>query len=104
MVLQRRIICFLMLLAISGAGLAQSYPVKPIRIVVPFPAAGSVDTVARWVGQKLSESLKQPVLIDNRGGAGGNVGADIVAKSAPDGYTLLITTPGLAIAKSIYRK
>jgi tripartite-type tricarboxylate transporter receptor subunit TctC len=83
---------------------AQSYPSKPVRLVVPFPAGGSVDTVARWVSQKLSDAWKQPVLVDNRAGAGGNVGADVVAKSAPDGYTVLITTPGLAISRSIYKK
>ena len=83
---------------------AQSYPSKPVRVVVPFPAGGSVDTVARWVSQKLSDAWKQPVLVDNRAGAGGNVGADVVAKSAPDGYTVLITTPGLAISRSIYKK
>ncbi len=88
----------------AGNALPQSYPSKPIRVVVPFPAGGSVDTVARLVGQRLAEYLKQPVVVDNRGGAGGNVGADLVAKAAPDGYTLLITTPGLAIARSIYRK
>ncbi|MSQ52670.1 MAG: tripartite tricarboxylate transporter substrate binding protein [Betaproteobacteria bacterium] len=94
-----------MMLAFAAANAnAQGYPNKPIRMVVPFPAGGSVDTVARAVGQKLGESLKQSVLVDNRGGAGGNLGADAVAKAAPDGYTLLITTPGLAIARSIYRK
>src|SRR2546425_5432914 len=87
-----------------GSVQAQSYPSKPVRVVVPFPAGGSVDTVARWVSQKLSDAWKQPVLVDNRAGAGGNVGADAVAKSAPDGYTVLITTPGLAISRSIYKK
>jgi tripartite-type tricarboxylate transporter receptor subunit TctC len=94
----------LMLALGTGYVHAQGYPSKPIRLVVPFPAGGSVDTVGRSVGNKLSESFKQPVLVDNRGGAGGNVGADIVAKAAPDGYTVLLTTPGLAIAPSIYRK
>jgi len=87
-----------------GACLAQAYPNRPIHIVVPFPAGGSVDAVARWVAQPMSEAFKQPVVVENRAGAGGNVAADAVAKSAPDGYTLLITTPGLAIAPSIYRK
>ncbi len=68
---------------------AQSYPSKPIRLVVPFPAGGSLDVVARAIGQKLTDAWGQPVIIDNRPGAGGNIGADLVAKSAPDGYTIL---------------
>jgi tripartite-type tricarboxylate transporter receptor subunit TctC len=88
----------------AGHAAGQSFPAKPIRLIVPFPAGGSVDAVARSVGQRMAEYLKQPVLVDNRAGAGGNVGADAVAKAAPDGYTLLLTTPGLAIARSIYRK
>jgi tripartite-type tricarboxylate transporter receptor subunit TctC len=100
-----RIVFFaLCVMLVAGAARAQGYPTKPIRMVVPFPAGGSVDAVGRSVAQKLGESFKQPVLIDNRGGAGGNLGAEIVARSAPDGYTLLLTTPGLAIAPSIYRK
>jgi tripartite-type tricarboxylate transporter receptor subunit TctC len=67
----------------------QGYPTKPIRLVVPFPAGGSLDAVARAIGQKLSIAWGQPVIIDNRPGAGGNIGADLVAKSAPDGYTIL---------------
>ncbi|MBI4290167.1 MAG: tripartite tricarboxylate transporter substrate binding protein [Betaproteobacteria bacterium] len=70
---------------------AQAYPSKPIRMVVPYAAGGATDTVARAVGQSLSETLGQPVVIDNRGGAGGRLGSDIVAKAAPDGYTLLLT-------------
>jgi tripartite-type tricarboxylate transporter receptor subunit TctC len=73
-------------------------------MVVPFPAGGSVDTVARWIGVKMSEHLKQPVIVDNRAGAGGNVGADFVAKAPADGHTVLITTPALAIAGSMYRQ
>ena len=68
---------------------AQPYPSKPIRLVVPFPPGGSLDVVARAIGQKLSEAWGQPVVIDNRPGAGGNIGADVVAKSVPDGYTIL---------------
>jgi tripartite-type tricarboxylate transporter receptor subunit TctC len=67
----------------------QAYPAKPIRLVVPFPAGGSLDVVARAIGQKLTEAWGQPVVIDNRPGAGGNIGADLVAKAAPDGYTIL---------------
>lgn len=70
---------------------AQNYPVKPIRAVVPFPAGGGIDTVIRILGPKMSEALGQPILIDNRSGASGTLDTEIVAKSAPDGYTLLAT-------------
>jgi tripartite-type tricarboxylate transporter receptor subunit TctC len=76
-------------MALPTGAAAQSYPTKPIRLVVPFPAGGSLDVVARAIGQKLTEAWGQPVVIDNRPGAGGNIGADVVAKSAPDGYTIL---------------
>src|SRR6059058_1306367 len=72
-----------------AVAIAQVYPSKPIRLVVPFPPGGSLDVVARAIGQKLTEAWGQPVVIDNRPGAGGNIGADLVAKSAPDGYTIL---------------
>jgi tripartite-type tricarboxylate transporter receptor subunit TctC len=67
-----------------------SYPSKPIRFVVPYPAGGPLDTVARLLGQRVSESTRQPVIVDNKPGAGGNIGADAVAKAAPDGYTILM--------------
>ena len=69
---------------------AQAYPSKPIRFVVPYPAGGPLDTVARLLGQKVSESVKQPVIVENKAGAGGNIGADAVAKSPADGYTILM--------------
>jgi len=83
---------------------AQSWPTKPVKIIVPFPAGGALDTVARNVGQKLSEIWKQPVLIDNKPGAGGNIGADAVAKAIPDGHTLFISPQSLAISPSLYKK
>ena len=71
---------------------AQDYPSKPLRIIAPFPPGGSVDLVSRLVGAKLSESLGQQVIVDNRSGASGNIGTELVARAAPDGYTLLVNT------------
>ncbi len=83
---------------------AATFPDKPVRLVVPFPAGGATDLMARSLGQKLGEKLGQPVIIDNRGGAGGSLGAEAVATAAPDGYTLLFATMGsLTINPSIYR-
>ena len=86
-----RAVCATLAVLLSFPLLAaeQAYPSKPIRLVVPVPAGGSLDVVARAIGQKLTEAWGQPVVIDNRPGAGGNIGADLVAKSAPDGYTIL---------------
>ena len=83
---------------------AQSYPARPVRMVVPFAAGGAVDTVARALGQKLMETWKQPMLVDNRPGAGGNIAAVYVAKAPADGHTLLITTQGFAISPGLYKK
>lgn len=88
--------------AVSAA--AQTYPAKPIRLVVPYVAGGATDITARQLGEKLSQRLGQPVLIDNRGGAGGNIGMEFAAKSPPDGYTILLSAVGaFAVNPHLYK-
>ncbi len=94
-----------LLLVLAGAATGQSYPNKPIRIVIPYAAGGTSDILARQIGPKLTEAWGQPLIVENKPGANGNVGADFVAKSAPDGYTLLLTDlGGLVISASVYPK
>src|SRR3982751_6481468 len=91
--------------ALAAAAHGQSYPSKPIRLIVPYAAGGTSDILARQIGPKLSEAWSQPVVVENKTGANGNVGADFVAKSAADGYTLLLTDVGaLVISASVYPK
>jgi len=88
---------------VSSASVAQTYPAKPVRIIVPYAAGGTSDILARQLGPKLSDAWAQPVIVENKPGANGNVGADYVAKSPPDGYTLLLTDlGGLVISASVY--
>jgi tripartite-type tricarboxylate transporter receptor subunit TctC len=96
----------ILVLAFSATGVfAQTYPSKPIRIIVPYAAGGTSDILARQIGPKLTDAWGQPVVVENKPGANGNVGADFVAKSAPDGYTLLLTDlGGLVISASVYPK
>ena len=92
-------------LALAGVAHAQPFPNKPVRLVVPFPPGGPTDIVARPLAQLLGDALKQPVVIENKGGAGGSIAADGVAKSPPDGYTLIMATVGThAINAALYRK
>lgn len=90
---------------LAGPVQAQEYPNKPIRIVVPFPPGGLIDRMARLVGERLQQKWGQTVLVENRAGSGGNLGAEYVAQAAPDGYTLLLSPPGpLVINKALYGK
>ena len=92
--------------AVFGGQLAfaQAFPTRPVTIVVPYPPGGLIDLVARQIQARYQQELGQPVVIENRSGAGGNVGAEVVARAAPDGYTLLLANPSLAISPLIYPK
>ena len=97
-----RVFAFWAAWMVAGFCHAQEWPSKPIRLVVPFAPAGPADIIARLVGQKLNEYLGQQIIVDNRAGAGGNIGAAAVAKSPPDGYTVLATTSALVVKVSLY--
>jgi len=92
------------LLLASGAASAQDYPARPIRLLVPFPAGGGSDLIARVTAQKLSAALGQSMVVDNRAGASGNIAFDLAAKAPPDGYTLLFANSSIAIGPAVYQK
>ena len=100
---RRALYALILLAAVPGVQAAESYPARPIRFVVPYPPGGTTDILARVIGVKISESMGQQVVVDNRPGAGGNIGTDLVAKAAPDGYTLVVSAVStLAIGASLY--
>jgi tripartite-type tricarboxylate transporter receptor subunit TctC len=106
--LRRNYLCLLGVLAASLAGLggaaALDYPTRPVRWIVPYPAGGATDILARLVGNKLSERLGQQFIIENKAGAGNNIGTEVVVNAAPDGYTILLVNPANAINASLYAK
>src|ERR1044071_7880297 len=93
---------YLVLFALAAS--AQTYPTRPIRFIVPFPPGGGNDIVGRIVAVRLGEALGQPLVVDNRGGAGGTIGTDLAAKAPPDGYTLLVNNISLAVNHTLFRK
>lgn len=90
--------------AFSVAHAQESYPSRPVRLILPFPPGGPTDILGRLIGERLGARLGQPVVTENRGGAGGNVGAEAAARSAPDGYTIVLVAPSLAISPTLYSK
>ncbi len=92
------------LLLISGATAAQAYPARQVRMILPFPPGGPTDILGRAIAQKISEQVGQPVVPENRPGAGGNLGLELAAKAPPDGYTIVLAAPSIAISPSLYAK
>lgn len=107
MIVLSRLVCALfslMLLVLPHAAMAQAYPAKPIRMILPFPPGGPTDIMGRVIAQKLSEQLGQPVVPDNRPGATSNIGLELASRSPPDGYTIVLAAPPIAISPSLYSK
>ncbi len=100
MIVKVAVACVAVVGALPAAG--QTYPSKAIRYIVPFPPAGATDILARWVAEKITPALGHPVVVENRPGAAGGVGTDLVAKSPPDGYTILMATAAQAISETLY--
>jgi len=103
----KRLLFYVVLGTMSFGTAAQpldSYPTKPVRFILPFPPGGGTDILGRLIAERLAAALGQPVVIENRGGAGGNVGTEAAARSAPDGYTIVLVAPSLAISPTLYSK
>ena len=100
----KRIFAVVLCLCVWSAGMAQEYPTKPIRLIAPFAPGGPTDLFARLMGAKLGERLGQPVVVENRPGAGGSVGAEVAAKAAPDGYTIVLVSSSFAVNATLYPK
>ena len=103
LLLRYALLALMLAAAWTGEAAAQTYPSRPIRLIVPFPPGGAADILARLIGNKVAEQVGQPLVVENRPGAGGTLGADAAAKSPPDGYTILHNTNGAAIAPALYR-
>src|SRR5574340_1225413 len=99
-----RLIALLLCGLVLTASAQDTYPTRPVRFILPFPPGVGTDILGRLIAERLSTALGQPVVTENRGGAVGNVGAEAAAHSAPDGYTLLLAAPSLAISPSLYSK
>jgi tripartite-type tricarboxylate transporter receptor subunit TctC len=100
----KTLLILLAMLASAPAAAQEPYPSKPVKLILPFPPGGPTDILGRLIAEKLSMNLGQPVITENRGGAGGNVGAEAAARSAPDGYTIVLVAPSLAISPTLYAK
>ena len=103
LVLRLSAIMLFLLAALIGSAVAQDYPIRPVRIIVPYPAGGGTDIAARMVAQKLSDRFHQQFFVDNRAGANGNLGTNLIVKAAPDGYVIGMATPGpVTVGRSLY--
>ena len=100
----RVVACALAIMIFAGPAAAQNYPVKPVRMVVPFPPGGNTDIIARVFAPKMAENLGQQIVVENRGGAGSVIGTDVVAKAAPDGYTILMVSAAHTINPAMIKK
>jgi len=100
----RRIAGLLVGILVAGTAFSQTYPIHPIKLIVPFPPGGGADTLSRPLIERMRQKLGQPIVIENRTGAASNIGTEVVAKAAPDGYTLLINTDGIGLYPLLYEK